>query len=365
MGYMLPDFNKQTIDTLGKRAAFKCSKPDCRVSTVGPNTDAQKATLIGEAAHIFGARPGAKRYRPDMTDAARAEITNSIWLCRNCHKLIDTDEQKYTSDILFVWREEHEAYIQSELGSATDQIQFEAQASKLSLFREYPPLIRRIVIDKPVGWEYRLTAELMRHLNRPFFRRIEDLRGGLYVKPQKHVNTAEVIEWAGMRLAEASNLTSPVVSLLDRLNKSWGAPGEPGNAEEIHHITCLIRDYLEQIVEYEEQIYFTNVPEEHEKLVDLFKDLLGSQAEKLSAIPDSLDEGVALIGTDHGGTIEKPHVIERVITFDLPKGWNRQLNRELRRARRYQSEESEETGMGGCLAFLIIAFIIWLLTLIF
>ncbi len=97
---MPPDFNRKTVDTLARRAAFKCSNPGCRVSTVGPNSDLEKSTLIGEAAHIFGARPNSKRYRLNMTDAARAEITNSIWLCRNCHKLIDTDDQKYTSDIL-------------------------------------------------------------------------------------------------------------------------------------------------------------------------------------------------------------------------------------------------------------------------
>lgn len=98
---MKPDFNKKTIDTLAKRAAYKCSNPDCRVVTVGPNSDTTKSTVIGEAAHIFGARPNSKRYCTRMTDAARAEITNAIWLCRNCHKLIDMDENLYTSEVLF------------------------------------------------------------------------------------------------------------------------------------------------------------------------------------------------------------------------------------------------------------------------
>ena len=228
---MLPDFSKKTIDTIARRAAFKCSNPDCRVSTVGPNSDSQKSTLIGEAAHILGARPNSKRYRSNMTDAARAEITNSIWLCRNCHKLIDTDDKKYTSDILFAWRELHERHIQSELGNSTDRIQFEEQTSKLSAFKNYPPLIRRIIIDKPDGWEWRLTAELMRHLNSPLFRRIDDLRNGLYVKPQEHIDSEEIMKWVQRRLAEASNLISPMVVLIDQLNKSWGPQGESGSAE--------------------------------------------------------------------------------------------------------------------------------------
>ena len=179
---MIPDFSKNTIETLAKRAAYKCSNPDCRVNTVGPNSNPKKSTKIGEAAHILGARENSKRYNPNMTDAARAEITNAIWLCSNCHKLIDTDDQKYTSEVLFIWRELHEQYTQFELGNATNKIQYEKQVSKLSLFQDYPPIIRRIVIDKPDGWEWRLAAELMRYFNQPLFRQLEDIRDGLYIK---------------------------------------------------------------------------------------------------------------------------------------------------------------------------------------
>ncbi len=42
---MRPDFSKATIDTLAKRAAFKCSNPDCRIATVGPNDNINKSTL--------------------------------------------------------------------------------------------------------------------------------------------------------------------------------------------------------------------------------------------------------------------------------------------------------------------------------
>jgi len=74
-----PDFNKTTIEVLAKRAGYFCSNPDCRVRTVGPNKDPNKATNLGEAAHIFGAREKAKRYKPAMTDEARASITNGIF----------------------------------------------------------------------------------------------------------------------------------------------------------------------------------------------------------------------------------------------------------------------------------------------
>lgn len=352
---MQPDFKKKTIDTLAKRAAFKCSNPDCRVLTVGPNSEDDKSTIIGEAAHIFGARPNSKRFIPEMSDTARAEITNGIWLCRNCHKLIDTDNQKYSSEILFKWREIHEQYTQSELGSATDKIHYEKQVSKLSIFHNYPPIIRRIVIDKPEGWEWRLAAELLRYFNQPLFRQLEDIRDGLYVKNQLYIEENKTLCWVQSQLTENSNLVGPFVVLLDRLTKSFGAPGEAGNEEEIHHITSLIRDQIKEIVKYEEKIHFAIVSEKYQKLVNLLKNQIGSQVSKLAEIPESLDETVALLGKDHGGTKENPHVVERTITFELPKGWSKQFNRELRRV--------QGSDQNGCLIALAVIFVIWILAM--
>ena len=129
---MSPDFSKKTIDTLAKRAAFLCSNPDCRKITVGANSENDKSTTIGDAAHIFGARSGSARYDSEMTDTARSEITNAIWLCKNCHKLVDTDKQRYTSNLLFSWRELHEEYTQSELGNHTERIIYEAHIQLIS-----------------------------------------------------------------------------------------------------------------------------------------------------------------------------------------------------------------------------------------
>ena len=326
---MVPDFNQKTVDVLAKRAAFKCSNPDCRIITVGPNSDLNKPTIIGEAAHIYGARQTSKRYKPDMTDAARAEITNAIWLCCNCHKLIDTDEHRFSSNILFTWREQHERYIQSELGNSTDRIQFEEQTNKLALYKNYPPIIRRIIIDKPAGWEWRFTAELMRLLNPPVFQKLNDLRDVLYIRPKNSIEPDKFLDWLQLRMSEALSLLETLNKLFQRLNDSWGELGDDGDMDKIHRITCLIRDWLEQIVIYEENFYFVYVPDEYKTIVNLFKDILGSQVSKLESIPESLDEIVSLIETEHGGTIEKPYVINKTISFEIPSDWTEQMHSEL------------------------------------
>jgi hypothetical protein len=39
-----------------------------------------------------------------MSSENRKAITNGIWLCQNCAKLVDNDENRYTVDLLRRWK---------------------------------------------------------------------------------------------------------------------------------------------------------------------------------------------------------------------------------------------------------------------
>lgn len=116
-----PDFSKDTIETLAKRAAQLCSKPDCQTVTSGPHSDEAKAINLGEAAHIKGARQlPNNRYDPNMTDEERSHISNGIWLCRLHAREIDTDEGRFPVELLRMWKDEHErAVSEGRRGSQT------------------------------------------------------------------------------------------------------------------------------------------------------------------------------------------------------------------------------------------------------
>ncbi len=329
---MAPDFKKIVIETVAKRAAFRCSNPDCRVTTVGPNADPEKSTTIGEAAHISGARPGGARFDASLSDVVRASVTNAIWLCRNCHKLIDADADQYPSEHLFAWREEHENYLRLELGTSTDRRALNDEGLRLAQFDGYPPVVRRIVIDKPDGWEWRLTAELMKFLNEPYFRKLRGLREGLYHREQTDIAESDVLDWLRNRLSECSALVAPPANLINRLGFAWGKAGEIGDVGEIHHICRLLRDSLSEIVTFEERLHFANVPEAYEKSLNLLKGVLGSQIEKLGEIPRTLDEVIALIGSDDESDEIEPRVIKKSIDFQVPEGWEEDFARELKRA---------------------------------
>jgi len=109
-------FKAIVIASIAKRAAHICSNPECGAITSGPTEDPSGTLNVGEAAHIFGANVGSARFDPSMPPVDRSDITNAIWLCRICHKLIDDDEIRFPSGLLFEWRREHEARIGEQVG---------------------------------------------------------------------------------------------------------------------------------------------------------------------------------------------------------------------------------------------------------
>jgi hypothetical protein len=365
---MAAKFTKKTVDTLAKRARYLCSNPDCKAPTVGPNTDPHKATIIGEAAHIRGANPGSARYDDSISDEVRSDITNGIWLCGNCHTLIDRDGSQYSAELLFAWREEHEKNVLRELGNKTEQLIEQKQAEVISKFSSYPPIIRRIIIDRPPYWEYRLTAEFMRFLNAAPFRKIEDLRNQLYYSAGSSVGMDEIDSWISARLSDCVEIIQPIANLISRLNHAWGEPGEAGSVNEIHHVCCLIRDSLDQVVSFEELIQFTQVPDEYEKTVELLKGNLAIQIEKLKSIPDDLQEIVQIALRSEEQLNQEPLVFNKTITFEMPAEWVQDFKREMKhvyskRKHEIQKTNNQETGccslclLGGVL-FIVITIIL-------
>lgn len=153
-------FTKKTKEVLSKRAGLLCSNPDCGVKTVGPHIDEDKVLSVGEAAHIRGANVGSARYDASMSSNERKLVTNGIWLCRKCAKIIDSEPSVYTTDILYEWKREHEDQVRRDVGfQPTEKIYRERI---MRLFAGEPLAVLQIVLDKPENWEHFLVVELLR-----------------------------------------------------------------------------------------------------------------------------------------------------------------------------------------------------------
>jgi hypothetical protein len=283
---------------------------------------------IGEAAHIFGARQGAARYREEMTDVSRAEITNGIWLCRNCHRLIDSDASRFPADLMFRWRTLHEEYVLSKLGTPNDRLRSDLGARQLDQFRDDSALIRQIVRDRPDGWEYRLTAELLRDGLKPTMRGWRDLRDGLYTKSSTILADDDALAWFRAKMDESGRLVPALAALYSKeLARAWGAPGEPGDPIEIRHVCKLIQAAAAQLLHWEEEVRAVSVTAAYSGLFDCLPGAAGMQLEQLVGIPASLDEVVDWAETHPGVPKKSSHEVN----FSLPDGWSDRVARECRR----------------------------------
>jgi len=83
-----------------------CANPDCNTRLVDP----QAQNDIGEAAHIVGEKKGAARFDPKIPDQQKNDIHNLLYLCANCHTIIDSDKEgkRYSIELLTKWKTLHE-----------------------------------------------------------------------------------------------------------------------------------------------------------------------------------------------------------------------------------------------------------------
>ena len=118
MGSRRDNFPQSVIYILIKRSGGKCC--NCGAATFGPHTGRQdKYQNIGQAAHIAAAAPGGPRYDPKMAPEQRMSATNGVWLCSNCHSLVDRDTEQYTLKRLWQIKREGEERARQEVGVAS------------------------------------------------------------------------------------------------------------------------------------------------------------------------------------------------------------------------------------------------------
>lgn len=105
---MRDDFTLETKIQLAKRVSYHCSFPGCGSLTIGPSDESEKSTSsVGTACHISAASDGkgARRYDANLSSEQRKHISNGIWMCDKHGKLIDTDESRFSTELLKTWKE--------------------------------------------------------------------------------------------------------------------------------------------------------------------------------------------------------------------------------------------------------------------
>lgn len=130
---MRDDFAESVKRTVAARVASRCSRPDCRAATSGPQVDPTKSLNLGVAAHVTAASLGGPRYDPTLSPEQRSSPDNAIWLCPSCDKLVDNDSAQFPADRLREWKSNAEAEALASVGKPSDGIPTLANTARLQL----------------------------------------------------------------------------------------------------------------------------------------------------------------------------------------------------------------------------------------
>lgn len=323
---MPPEFAKPVVDLVAKRAAYFCSNPDCGCLTVGANSHPEKATLVGEAAHIFGARCGSFRFRPEMTDAERAASTNALWLCSLCHTKIDKDEIIYPSDLLFMWKIKRENSSTQMSGNAGEILRSEYNAEEMRAFNDLPIYARQLIVTKPDKWEYFLTAELMLHYLKPTMQKKYELEFGLYTVKNLNLPNFEFLTWIQMKFAEVVQVCAALLKVLNEFQKSWGPTGVSGDPHRIKRNCELYSKCGQRFLELAEEVTFAKHPEHFEGIRELFVAGALHPLKEFEFLPQRLR---ALVDS-----VEQDGVYRLEMLIELPEGWEDEMSNAVAEAER-------------------------------
>jgi hypothetical protein len=321
------EFKRPTVLLLAARAANLCSNPDCLAITSGPSSEDDSAINVGEAAHIYGGKAGSARYEAAMTDEERSDSTNGIWLCRVCHKKIDADQVAHPAELLFEWKRDHEARVSSRLGKSSD-MRVKVQDRILASFPEADYLAQQTILNKPDHWEYKLTAQLLRHFLSPIEERLRHLDEGFYALPVRRLRNDECFPWVSETMENLSRQVSALRELVNvGLKRAWGEPGVPGSDREIYAVCLLVRDGCERCFRVEESVRFIETSEEFSSVVRLMTGLLSPQLEKMFSISPWIS---SIFDQDRP---QGAH--QRELVFTLPDDWSEQIHAAMLSARKH------------------------------
>ncbi|RXE56210.1 hypothetical protein ABH15_08660 [Methanoculleus taiwanensis] len=117
---------------LAYRSGDICALPGCG-RRLTPDSKSGVPINVGEAAHIAGEHDGngkskiSARYDPTMTDDERNHYNNLIYLCTNCHTIIDAIPQgeiDYPVELLYAIKAEHETKVRQAMLDAFADVGF-------------------------------------------------------------------------------------------------------------------------------------------------------------------------------------------------------------------------------------------------
>jgi hypothetical protein len=145
------------VKTLFALSCNRCSFPGCDERLTDPQWNGVRADI----AHIFGERPGAARYMPEMSDDDRNSVDNLILLCPNHHREIDKlRPEDWSAERLIEAKLTHESACERQTWAADGLLEFYASMAISDAADQLPvpaKIPTRLAIEKGPGDTYEVV----------------------------------------------------------------------------------------------------------------------------------------------------------------------------------------------------------------
>lgn len=156
-------------------------------------------------------------------------------------------------------------------------------------FEKETAYAQQLVLDKPRGWEYLLTAELLRSKMLPIKRKQLDIQNGSVYKRTTIMKGERFVNWAQAKCNDLASLVTLVTNILNKdIPASWGPPGVAGDPLAIKRAVEQLIYVCDEMLKREIEIRFVNVPKNLAKLKFTMEGWSTEFINQIDSIPDRL-----------------------------------------------------------------------------
>jgi Predicted nucleotide-binding protein containing TIR-like domain len=151
-------------------------------------------------------------------------------------------------------------------------------------------LAKKIAIEKPKLWEFRLAAELFSSKLIPINNSYKELEQGLLFKSTKKYSDEELKTWMQEAIVDLQKLINLFFkAFAEELTKSFGEPGVAGNILEIKKAVDLHISLSKELLEWEFRLQSIEPPDELKEVKELMKGSSKIIFNEINKIPSEIN----------------------------------------------------------------------------
>lgn len=176
-----------------------------------------------------------------------------------------------------------------------------------------------LAVQKPFAWEYRLFSRVLCDEISGMSDIRKDLNYGLSLgKSVRLDDPAETIKWMKGKIGEIQSLVESANVLFNMaLPKAFGAPGEPGDVEDITYVAKRLAEVYRRILEWTAEFRHTQVEDELSRLLELTALMSHNSIEEIEAFAVNLSQQLDDVVQRHEGSGQRQS-LEITLTLTCP-----------------------------------------------